>query len=125
MPAKKTKTVKTKSWAIGLMLICTLLASGGQVLLKIGSKTASFDISLLTNYTLIVAFLIYGVAGTILIFALKGGELSVLYPIIATSFIWVSFLSSYFLGEAMNLWKLAGIIAIIIGVSFIGAGSKK
>lgn len=115
----------TKSWAIGLMLICTLLASGGQILLKIGSKTASFNISLLTNYTLIVAFLIYGVAGTILIFALKGGELSVLYPIIATSFIWVSFLSLYFLGEAMNSWKLAGIVAIIIGVSFIGVGSKK
>jgi len=115
----------TKLWAICLVLLCTLFTSVGQLFLKLGSKTALLDFSLLANYYLIIGIALYLVSALMLVIALKGGELSVLYPFIATSFIWVSFLSVRFLGEAMNSWKWLGIFVIIIGVSFVGIGSKK
>lgn len=114
----------TKSWAIYLVLLCTLFTSAGQLFLKLGSKTASLNLGLLTNYYLIVGIALYLTSAVMLIIAFKGGELSVLYPFIATSFVWVSFLSVHFLGEAMNSWKWLGIVVIIIGVSFVGIGNK-
>ena len=36
---------------------------------------------------------------------LKGGDLSILYPFVALTYIWVSLLSVKFLGEKMNLIK--------------------
>lgn len=116
--------MKIKLWVIGLVLFCTLLTSFGQVFLKMGSKTFVLNLSLFTNYALIIGVLLYLFGAVIFIIALKHGELSVLYPFIALSFIWVSFLSTYFFGEVMNLYKWLGILVIIIGVSFIGKGSK-
>lgn len=114
----------TKSWAVGLVLLCTLLTSAGQLFLKLGSKTVSLNFGLLTNYPLMAGIVLYLTSAVMLIIALKGGELSVLYPFIATSFVWVSLLSTRFLGEAMGSWKWLGIAVIIAGVSFVGIGSK-
>ena len=51
--------------------------------------------------------------------------ISVLYPIIATSYIWVALLSTFFFAEVMNLYKWIGIFFIISGVVFVSMGSKK
>ena len=117
--------MSTKLWAALLVLFTTLLTSSAQILWKKGSATLTFDIvGILTNYYIIGGVLLYIVGGTLLILSFRGGEVSVLYPIIATSYIWVSFLSIYFLGETMNYLKWAGIISIITGIAFIGFGSK-
>jgi len=116
--------MKTKKEAILLVLICTILTATGQLFLKIGSRTLALNvIKLLSNSALIIGVILYITGAVILVTALKHGELSVLYPIIATSFIWVSFLSIIFLNEIMNLWRWAGVIAIIIGISLIGRGA--
>ena len=60
-----------------------------------------------------------------MIISFRGGDVSVLYPIVATSYIWVSFLSIYFLNEAMNFFKWLGIFTIILGIALIGYGSNK
>jgi len=41
----------------------------------------------------------------LLILALRDGELSMLYPIIALTSVWVNILSMYFFGDHMNFWK--------------------
>ncbi|MDP6547624.1 MAG: hypothetical protein QF917_01530 [Candidatus Woesearchaeota archaeon] len=116
----------TKLWAMGVVLFCTLLTSSAQLFYKFGSETLSFDIlSIITNVNLIIGILLYVVGGTLLIISLRGGEVTVLYPIFATSYIWVSFLSMYFLNELMSLFKWAGVFTIIAGIIFIGYGSKK
>ena len=115
----------TKLWSILLVLFTTLLTSSAQILWKIGSADLRFDIlSILTNYYLIGGILLYIVGGTLIIIAFRGGEVSVLYPIIAMSYIWVSLLSVKFLGEIMNEFKWAGISSIIMGIFLIGYGSK-
>ena len=116
----------TKLWAMGIILFSTLLTSTAQLFYKFGAGKLSLDIiSLITNYELIMGMVLYAIGGILLILSFRGGEVSVLYPIFATSYIWVSFLSIYFLGEIMNLYKWIGVAAIVIGIVSIGFGSKK
>ena len=117
----------TKIWAALLVLFTTLLTSSAQIFYKLGSQTLVLrELSaIFTNYYLIGGLLLYAVGGTLMILSLRGGEVSVLYPIMATSYIWVSFLSTRFLGEAMNGFKWLGIASIMAGIVLIGFGSKE
>ena len=118
--------MKTKLWAMGMVLFCTLLTSTAQLFYKYGAATLQFNIiSIITNVNLLMGLLLYAVGGTILILSFRGGEVSVLYPIIATSYIWVSFLSIYFLNESMNIFKWLGVFTIMAGMILIGYGSSK
>ena len=115
----------TKLWAALLILFTTLLTSSAQLLYKLGSQTLTFNLfDILTNYYLIGGVILYVIGGTLMIISFRGGEVSVLYPIIATSYVWVSFLSIIFLNERMNMLKWLGITSIIFGIVFIGFGSK-
>ena len=57
------------------------------------------------------------------ILALREGELSMLYPIIALTYVWVNLLSMYFFNEHLNLWKGVGIGLVIGGVALLGKAS--
>lgn len=115
----------TKLWAAVLVLFTTLLTSSAQILWKKGSATLTFNLfGIITNQYIIGGIILYVIGGTFLIISFRGGEVSVLYPIIATSYIWVSFLSMIYLGEIMNALKWTGIISIISGIALIRFGSK-
>ena len=114
----------TEPWAIGLVVLATLIGAFGPILLKKASEKKLSSIkSLVNNHHLFAGVLIYALGTLFFIPALKGGELSVLYPFVALSYIWVSLLSVKFLGEKMNPRKWFGIALIIAGVSLIGIGS--
>jgi uncharacterized membrane protein len=114
----------TEPWAIGLVCVATLVGAFGPILLKKASEKKLSKIkSLLTNYHLMGGVALYGVGTVLFIPALKGGELSVLYPFVALAYVWVSLLSVKFLGEKMNKSKWMGIVLILLGVSLIGFGS--
>ena len=116
----------TKLWAMAIILAATLLTSTAQLFYKFGAEKLSFDIlSIITNLELIAGLILYAIGGILLILSFRGGEVSVLYPIFATSYIWVSIMSMYFLNEVMNIFKWTGIFVIIAGIVFIGLGSKK
>ena len=115
----------TQLWAIGLVISATFIGAFGPILLKKASaKSLSKISSLATNYHLFGGVALYAIGTVLFIPALKGGELSVLYPFVALTYVWVSFLSVKFLGEKMNKFKWLGIASIIIGVSLIGVGSQ-
>lgn len=115
----------TKAWAIILMFIVTILTSIAQILYKLGvDKMASFSFySIITNYILIGGIIVYGIAAILMLIAFKGGEVSVLYPIIATSYIFVSLLSAYFFNESMNLFRWLGVLSILFGICLISIKS--
>ena len=114
----------TQLWAIGLVALATLIGAFGPILLKKASaKKLSSLKELAKNYYLFGGVALYGIGTVMFIPALKGGDLSVLYPFVALMYIWVSLLSVKFLGESMNGLKWLGIASIIIGVSLIGLGS--
>lgn len=118
--------MKTKLWAIGLMFLTTLLTSAAQIFYKFGAAKLNFNLlEQLTNYPLIIGMALYIIGAFFVIISFRGGDVSVLYPIVATSYIWVSFLSIYFLNEVMNIFKWAGIFVIFFGIVLIGYGSRK
>ena len=115
----------TKLWAALLILFTTLLTSSAQILYKFGIPSLEFNLmSIITNYYLIGGLLLYGIGAILMIISFRGGEVSVLYPIIATSYIWVSILSLYFLGETMNIFRWTGVFIIVAGIVSISYGSK-
>jgi len=114
----------TELWAIGLVISATFIGAFGPILLKKASAKPLFKISsLIHNYHLFAGVSLYVVGTLLFIPALRGGELSILYPFVSLAYIWVSLLSVKFLGEKMNKFKWSGIALIILGVSFIGIGS--
>lgn len=113
----------TTLWSIALVIAMTFVGTFGALFFKLGSKDFSFNpLKLLRNYNLIIGFLLYGISATGYVVALKGGELSILYPLVSVAYVWVSIISVKFLGEKMTTSKVIGIAIIILGVSLVGIG---
>jgi uncharacterized membrane protein len=115
--------MQTQLWAIGLVLLASFLGSFGPIMLKKASGKSFKLKDIIKNYYLIFGFLFYALGTVLFIPALKGGELSVLYPLVATTYIWVSLWSMKFLKESMNKQKWIGVLLVVIGVVFIGLGA--
>ena len=110
----------TQLWAIGLVIAAAVLGALGQLNFKLGSDNLSLKISdLLRNRYLFIGVILYGISTVMFIVALKGGELSVLYPLVATSYIWTTLLAKKVLNEKINVYKWAGVAMIMLGVVFI------
>ena len=114
--------MKTSWWAILLVISCTLLTSVAQVLWKFGAMKLP---DIITNWQIWIGFIAYALAAGLLITSFKGGEVSVLFPLIATSYIWVTLLSMYFFDEIISLIKIVGIAFVIAGIISVGTGSKQ
>lgn len=110
-------------WPIFIALFCALLGALGQLFLKLGS--AGFQVSLAgisVGWNVLAGVGFYAMSSVLFIIALKYGNLSLLYPMIATSYIWVSLLSFFVLHEQFSTYKIIGIVLILAGVIFIGVG---
>ncbi|MFH1064831.1 MAG: EamA/RhaT family transporter [Candidatus Woesearchaeota archaeon] len=115
----------TRPWAIALVAFCTLLTAAGQLLFKLGLNAFVPTFwGVVTNYHLLLGFFMYGIGAILLVIALKYGELSVLYPVVALSFVWVLMLSVSFLDEPVGILRSVGVASILLGVSAIGKGSR-
>lgn len=115
---------KTSYFAILLVILCTFLTSSGQYFIKIGANNISGSLISIFNPFILGGYVLLGIGMILLVFALKHGELSVLYPFIALSFIWVFLISIFFLQEVIIIYNWIGLVFIILGVSFIGRGAE-
>jgi uncharacterized membrane protein len=79
-----------------------------------------FGFRIVENIKLFVGYSLYGVNTVLMAYALKGRELSRLWPIIALSYVWVTILSALLLKEHVNFYRLIGITLIVTGVSVLG-----
>ncbi len=118
-------------WAIYIILACTIIGAFGSLCFKLGAdklkelkwrNIKQILGQLINNYYLILGVFLYAVSAILYSIALKGGELSIIYPLVAISYIWVILLSKYFLKEKINNFKWMGISAIILGIIFLGIG---
>lgn len=107
-----------------LVIIATLLTSLGQIFWKFGSYYVTGDIFSWLIPPIILGFASYGLAAFFLIIALKHGELSTLYPIVATSYVWVALLSPLFFSDSFSVIKFIGIGIIILGITVLTRGEK-
>ena len=117
----------TSSKGIMFILLCTVFTSLGQILWKFGAQRLDLvSPSTFLNIALIAGFLSYAFGSVFMILALRHGELSILNPILATSYVWISILSPLlFSSDVMNAWKWAGIILIVASVSLLGWSTRR
>jgi drug/metabolite transporter (DMT)-like permease len=110
-----------------LVFGCTILGAAAQIFMKLGANHLAHPglIGMLTNLALLSGLVLYGLSTVLLVLALKDGELSLLYPVIALTYVWVTVLSLVLLHDQPNPYKLAGIAIIVIGVSVLGSGGKR
>jgi len=111
---------------VALVFSCTVLGAVAQLLIKKGTASITPDLmSIVLNLPLFVGYSIYGINTLLMVLALKDGEMSMLYPIIALTYVWTTLLAYLVLGEPPNLYKNVGIITIVIGVAIMGSGPRK
>jgi multidrug transporter EmrE-like cation transporter len=110
--------------SIALVILASVLATVAQILFKFASQKLSLSFfGLITNYELIVGFIIYALVAFIFVLALKGGELTILYPILAMNYVWTAIASPlFFPSDSLTVLKTIGIFIIILGVGSIGRG---
>lgn len=113
-----------------LVFCCTILGAAAQMFIKSGANHLSQPgfvgavVGMLTNPMLFTGYALYGFNTLLLAVALKNAELSLLYPVIALTYVWVAILSVTMLHETMNVMKFAGIAAIVCGIAILGRGPK-
>ena len=111
----------TSLWAMALAIIVTIIGTFAALFIKLGSKTFSFDpMKIIKNYNLLAGVGLYAVSSILFVLALKGGDLSVLFPLLSMGYVWILLVSAKFLGERITALKLIGIAFILVGVSLIG-----
>jgi|AMWB02.1.fsa_nt_gi uncharacterized membrane protein len=112
--------METKIWAIGLAVCCAMMGSLAQLLFKLGSSSVQPDLwTWLTNFRVLAGMALYGLSAVLFIIALKHGSLSVLYPVIATSYIWVTLIAFKYLHEPVSVPNWLGIAFIMVGIMLI------
>ena len=105
-----------------LVLIGSLIGALGTLIIKRGTNKYRF-FRLLKSKSLWIGLFLYGLSVIIYVLALSQEKLSVIYPIVSTTYIWTTLFSVKFLGEKMNKYKWLALIGIVVGVTLIGFGS--
>jgi multidrug transporter EmrE-like cation transporter len=123
--SQETEAARRRS--VLLVLGCTVLGAAAQIFMKLGANHLVRPglLGMATNLPLLSGLVLYGLSTVLLVMALKDGELSLLYPVIALTYVWVTVLSLVLLHDKPDPYKLTGIAIIVIGVSVLGRGGKK
>jgi len=109
--------------ALGLLLLAILLASLGQILMKLGLKSLGPAAgatealkAIVTNAAVFGGFASYGLSSLVYIIAISKLPLSYAYPMVAISYVIVVVLSWMLLNEQVPPLRIAGLAVIIVGV---------
>lgn len=107
---------------MGLVFLCTLFGVAAQYFIKTsGMQMTTVTVAgLLANWALWSGLILYGFSTILLILALRDGELSLLYPVISLTYVWVTIMSFLVFHESINVFKIAGIAVICTGVGLLG-----
>ncbi len=104
-------------------LLAAALAAYAQYLFK--KNVPSFKINireilrLARNWQLLLGLAIYSLSLIIYLVALGSGELSFVYPIFSSTFIFVFLISAFVLKEKINKVRIAGLAMIILGIIIV------
>lgn len=108
---------KNEKTSIVLMVFSTFATGAAQIFMKEASRTFRLNfISVVSNVYIWGALVLFAMSAGLIILALRGGELSKLYPLVALNFVWVIVASVFLFNEIITGLKVAGIVLIIIGM---------
>jgi multidrug transporter EmrE-like cation transporter len=126
LPVSRSHIKFLAEHSVLLVFLCTLVGAAAQILLKIGATQLAGPnpIKMLMNPWLFAGYALYGISTVLLILALRKGQLSVLYPVIALTYVWVTVLSIMIFQERMNVYKAIGLSIVVAGVAVLGRDSR-
>ena len=111
----------TPLFSIACFVVAALLGALGQFLYKAGAEKATGGITSYLNARLAGGVLCYIGVMVLFVAAFKrGGALSVLYPIYATTFIWAALIGRFAFGETIRPVNVAGMLVLILGMWLMG-----
>ena len=128
VPAGKGLSERQKSFL--LVTLCTFIGAAAQFFIKSGAGSVHAEgviptlLAMAMNFRLVFGYSLYGLSAVLMVLALKHGELSRLYPIIALTYVWVAILSVVAFHEQLSWKRGAGIAVVVAGVAVLGRGSK-
>jgi len=110
------------------ILICVILNSVAQILLKFGmtnlDKKLSLSISalpaLITNAYVVFGAALYGTSFVLWLYVLSKVKVSYAYPFISLSYVLVAVWGFFLLSEKISFGAWIGIGLVVIGVVLIG-----
>jgi undecaprenyl phosphate-alpha-L-ara4N flippase subunit ArnE len=115
------ESVIMRVYPILLVLLASLAGGIGQILFKMASAAQS---RIVLGWVLepkgLAAIAAYLVAAVLFLSALRHERVSILYPILAASYLWVSLLSFWVLKEKILFLTWVGLAMILLGVVLIG-----
>ena len=112
----------TPLFSIACFVIASLLGAVGQFLYKAGAdKATNTVVGYLLNWRILAGVASYIAVMVLFVTAFKrGGALTVLYPIYATTFIWAAFIALAAYGTPIKLVNVAGMALLIVGMYLMG-----
>lgn len=113
--------------SIILVIIAAFFSAIGQILYKYaGNNLDNTLMSFILNPFVYLGILCYGIGFVFMLKALLDNEVTIVYPIMSTSFIFIVLISSvFFPNDIMTFKKWIGIIIIILGTYCVAKGGKK
>jgi multidrug transporter EmrE-like cation transporter len=108
--------------SIVFFLLASLLGALGQYLYKSGADVAGGSVaSYLVNPRLLGGVICYVAVMVLFVAAFKkGGSLTVLYPVYATTFIWAALLALVVYGTPIKPVNVAGMGLLVAGMYLMG-----
>ena len=107
-----------------LMMASSLVGSAGAVFLKVGAARTNRDVLSFVNPQLGLGVALYLGSSVFYVLGIRGGQLSILYPIISLSYVWTMIWARLFFKESFNGRKLAALGLILAGVILVGLGAQ-
>lgn len=107
-----------------LVFLASIVGSFGAVFLKLGAMRLDKRLLSFVNSRLIFGVSLYLGSSVIYALGVRGGPLSVLYPLVSLGYVFTLVWSKLFFDEPLTRYKFAGLGLILLGVFFVGLGSK-
>ncbi len=108
---------------IALTLVAAALAATSQYFMKKYVHKFQFDIkgalTLLKNRGILVSIGLYFFSAVFYLLALNSGELDFVYPIFASTFIFVLIISAVMFREHIGKKRLLGVLLVVFGIVII------
>ena len=112
----------TPAISIIMFIAAALLGAVGQYLYKSGADAAGGTVaSYIINPRLLTGVVCYIAVMVLFVAAFKkGGSLTVLYPVYASTFIWAALIALYAYGTPIKIVNIAGMALLVGGMYLMG-----
>jgi len=103
----------------------SVVGSLGMAFLKMGAGRLTRSIWSFLNTKLVLGVVLFLGSSVLYVAGIKGGQLSVLYPMVSLGYVWGLVWARIFFNEPLTKQKFAGLGLILLGVFFVGLGSQE